>query len=94
MSSSLAIDKLRSISKKSDEDKIVRLERAIAEANQCISDVAEAAGEAIKDCNDRIERIKRSVEIIQNKGGVSISNHTSQQSGDNAVNKQAGEINE
>ena len=93
MSSSLAIDKLRSISKKSDEDKIVRLERAIAEANQCISDVAEAAGEAIKDCNDRIERIKRSVEIIQNKG-VTISNHTNQQSGDNATNKQAGEINE
>ena len=89
----VALDKLRDISRKSDEDKISRLRQELHEANERISQVAEFSMEAIQDCNKNIDRIKKSIEIIQNQS-VSISNHTSQQSGDNAVNKQAGEINE
>lgn len=89
----VALDKLRDISRKSDEDKISRLRQELQEANERISQVAEFSMEAIQECNNNIDRIKKSIEIIQNQS-VSISNHTSQQSGDNAVNKQAGEINE
>ena len=63
----VALDKLRDISRKSDEDKISRLRQELQEANERISQVAEFSMEAIQECNNNIDRIKNRLKLSRIK---------------------------